>query len=183
MTRIEELALVSRVVLTNDRRAFSRLVGAYQERVRRFFLMQTGGDEMLADDLAQDTFVRAWQSAGSFRMRSRLGTWLYQIAYRVWLDHRRTMERERLCVPFNEEASRLSATTADDEVRDERIDRLCRALSRMAEPARTCITLFYLEENSVRDIAHITGMEEANIRQILSRGRKKLKETYEKTTD
>lgn len=181
MNRIEELAILSRVILLRDERAFARLVEDYQERVRRFFLMQTGGDAMLSDDLAQETFLRVWQGLDTFRQAATFGTWIYRIAYRQWQDHCRTHPIQREPLPLDERTLSLPAQTDDELIQTERADRLCHALARMDEPARTCLTLFYLEELCVRSIARITQLEEPNIRQILSRGRKKLKAIYEHT--
>lgn len=176
MTCVEEIAILSRIVLFSDQRAFGRLVEHYQERVRRFFLLQSGGDEMLSDDLAQETFLRVWERLHSFRQASSFSTWLYQIAYHIWLDHCKQRCVFSSDIELNDNLLRVE----EDETNDN-IQRLCRALASMSEPARTCITLFYLEEKSVREIAQIIELSENNIRQILSRGRKKLKEIYERT--
>jgi len=72
-----------------DRQAFARLVCAHQGPVRALLRHLTGGHRALADDLAQETFLRAWQSLPRFRSEARFGTWLYRIAYNTYL----TLER------------------------------------------------------------------------------------------
>ena len=57
MSSPEEILLISRVLLLNDERAFGRLMKRYLRPVRRYFLIQTGGDEALSDDLTQETFT------------------------------------------------------------------------------------------------------------------------------
>ena len=57
MSTPEEILLISRVLLLNDERAFGRLMKRYLRPVRRYFLIQTGGDEALSDDLTQETFT------------------------------------------------------------------------------------------------------------------------------
>ena len=59
LSKVEELKLIARCTLGDDRRAFGALVEAYQPEVRRFFLNLTLGDEALSDDLAQETFIKA----------------------------------------------------------------------------------------------------------------------------
>ena len=81
-----DLVLISRVVLLNDERAFADLMKKYQRPVRRYFLVQTGGDEALSDDLAQETFIHAWQHLDSFHGLSGFGTWLYRIAHNTWCN-------------------------------------------------------------------------------------------------
>ena len=75
--------LAARVALLGDRRAFDRLVCRHQSRLRRFFMAQTLGDAQLSDDLAQDTFVKAYLGLAGFRGLSSFSTWLFRIACRV----------------------------------------------------------------------------------------------------
>ena len=61
MQRLSDFVLITQVVTFGNERAFGQLVSAHQEAVRRFLRRLTAGDVMLADDLAQETFIRAWQ--------------------------------------------------------------------------------------------------------------------------
>ena len=70
MQRLSDIALIAQVVTLGSERAFGQLVQAHQEAVRRFLRRLTAGDEMRADDLAQETFIRAWQGLSSFRQLS-----------------------------------------------------------------------------------------------------------------
>lgn len=72
--------LVARVAVMHDKKAFDALVCKYQSRLRRFFLSQTLGDSQLSDDLAQDTFVKAYVGISGFRGMSSFSTWLFRIA-------------------------------------------------------------------------------------------------------
>jgi RNA polymerase sigma-70 factor (ECF subfamily) len=74
---------------TGDLAAFARLVRVHQSRVRLQLRRLTRGDEALADDLAQETFVQAWRHLAAFRGDARLATWLHRIALRTWLQHAR----------------------------------------------------------------------------------------------
>ena len=89
MAALSDIALIAQVVTFGSERAFAQLVKAHQDAVRRFLRRLTNGDEMLADDLAQETFIRAWQHLSSFRQLSGFETWLLRIAYRVFLDEMR----------------------------------------------------------------------------------------------
>ena len=60
MSQLNDIALVAQVVVLGNKRAFDTLVKKYQSPVRRFFLHQTLGDEELSDDLAQETFIKAY---------------------------------------------------------------------------------------------------------------------------
>ena len=80
MNRLEEIKLLAMCAATDNRDSFSRLVSAYADALRGFLLNLTGGDAMLADDLSQDTFIKAWQGVRSFRGMSGFKTWLFRIA-------------------------------------------------------------------------------------------------------
>ena len=60
MSQINDISLVAQVVVLGNKRAFDTLVKKYQSPIRRFFLHQTLGDEELSDDLAQETFIKAY---------------------------------------------------------------------------------------------------------------------------
>ena len=84
MSKTEDMLWVSQVVISDDRRAFDKLVGKYQSPVRRFLLNLTMGDSMLSDDLAQETFIKAYLNIRSFQGISSFSTWLFRIAYNTF---------------------------------------------------------------------------------------------------
>jgi RNA polymerase sigma-70 factor (ECF subfamily) len=88
--RIEDISLVTQVAVFHNRRAFDKLVKEYQSPVRRFLLSQTLGDSQLSDDLAQDTFVKAYTHISQFQGKSSFLTWLFRIAYNVFYDYLRS---------------------------------------------------------------------------------------------
>lgn len=71
LSALEEITLIARCVATDDRHAFGRLVNEYQESLRRFLLNLTCGDTMLAADLSQETFLKAYTAIRSFRGTAR----------------------------------------------------------------------------------------------------------------
>ena len=81
MSQLNDIALVTQVIVFHNSRAFDQLVRKYQSPVRRFFLNLTCGDRELSDDLAQETFLKAYTHIASFKNLSSFSTWLYRIAY------------------------------------------------------------------------------------------------------
>ena len=67
MNSLDDNKLVTQAAVFHNRQAFGRLVVKYQSPLRRFFLHQTAGDEALSDDLAQETFIKAYTNIGKFR--------------------------------------------------------------------------------------------------------------------
>ncbi len=167
MQSLTDFALVTQVTMMGNRRAFDQLVVRYQSPVRRFFLHQTLGDEPLSDDLAQDTFIKAWRNIGSFRAMSSFQTWLMRIAYNVFYDYVRsrktTSDIENVAEPMTNGNSNPSL----------QMD-LYHALSLLKPDERTCITLQLVDGYKIDQIAKITDMKEGTVKSILFRGKEKL---------
>ena len=86
MGQLNDISLVAQVVVFKNTRAIDTFGPKYQTPVRRFFLHQTLGDGELSDDLAQETFLKAYTNLSSFKNLSSFSTWLYRIAYIVFSD-------------------------------------------------------------------------------------------------
>lgn len=162
-----ELTLLTQVTVFHNKRAFGRLVEKYQSPIRRFFLNQTGGDSQLSDDLAQDTFVKAYVNIGQFRGGSSFSTWLYRIAYNVFYDYTRT---HKLTEQIDQAVALRQANSADTALR---LD-LQQALSILSPAERSCITLQLMEGQPIDKISEITEMAEGTVKSHLSRGKQKL---------
>ena len=182
MNRSDEILWVSQVVLLNDKRAFGRLMQRYHCRVRRYFLMLTNGDRALSDDLAQTTFIRAWQGINGFRMLSSFSTWLYRIAYTTWCNH---LAHAKPTMSLDDATAMEAIVHMADEPPpdDERVEGVRRAVASLNEAERNCITLFYLEELSIKDIENITGYKQGTIKSHLSRGREHLRQVLQNSDD
>lgn len=169
MKPLDDIALVAQVVVFRNTRAFDQLVRKYQSPVRRFFLHQTCGDAALSDDLAQDTFIKAYTGIASFRNLSSFSTWLYRIAYNVFYDYLRTRKETDDLDTHRVDAQHCTQQADVGQQMD-----IYRALATLKEMERTCITLFYLEDQSIEKIAGITGCPAGTVKSHLSRGKEKL---------
>ncbi len=167
MTAISDLALVTQATVLGNRRAFDQLVVRYQSPVRRFFLHQTLGDEPLSDDLAQDTFIKAWLHLGSFRAVASFKTWLMRIAYNVFYDHVRS---RKVTADLADVAEPMDSGSGKPTLQMD----LYRALSLLKAEERTCITLQLVDGYKIDQIAQITGMKENTVKSYLFRGKEKL---------
>lgn len=168
MERLSDISLVARVVMFHDRRAFDSIVRKYQSAVRRFFLNHTLGDVQLSDDLAQDTFVKAYVSLAQFRGKSGLGTWLLRIACNVFYDYVRAHRPTGDIEPFRDAWPGSGQT--DTSLRMDVYD----ALARLKPVERSCITLQLIDGLPVDRIAEITGLPSGTVKSHLSRGKEKL---------
>lgn len=170
----EEILLISRVLLLNDERAFGRLMKRYLRPVRHYFLIQTGGDEALSDDLTQETFIRVWRGLDTYKRLSAFGTWVYRIAFNTLQNHLAGAKRH-LRLDDEHVAHTLQTLTTETDYNAEEIAALHRAIAQLSEGEKTCITLFYLEEMSIKEIAAVTEMSVPAIKTALSRGRNHLR--------
>ena len=160
-----DISLVAQVAVFGNRRAFDELVRRYQSPVRRFFLNQTLGDSQLSDDLAQDTFVKAYTNIRSFKGLASFQTWLMRIAYNVFYDYTRSKHQtEDVDVVPQRGASENASLKMD----------LYAALALLKPDERTCITLQLIDGYDIAGIAKITGLKDGTVKSHLSRGKEKL---------
>lgn len=149
-------------------------VESSQRPLRRFLTALCCGDSSLADDLAQDAYIKAYLSLDSLTDGGRFDAWVTSIAYRVFID---SMRRRR----YTSSVEEACAAPADDRADDAfRYQELYQALDRLSDSERASLLLYYMQGYDVREIAETLGMSESNVRQHMSRGRKHLAQFMEK---
>lgn len=157
--------------------AFASLVEQYQSLVCAVSYSATG-DRALSEDVAQETFVAAWNGISELREPSKLRGWLCGIARNLSSKALRRVRRE---VPGDVETQAAidddrTAPSPLDEALDNESDRLVwEALERIPEAYREPLVLFYREDQSTRQVADALGLSENAVQQRLSRGRQHLK--------
>ena len=174
MAELSDLSLVAQVTVFHNKRAFDQLVRKYQSPVRRFLLNLTAGNEALSDDLAQDTFLKAYTNIRQFRGLASFQTWLMRIAYNTFYDYQRRGERKESGVEHQEtlEAAQHSFVARHSTL-DEKLD-IHTALAILKEEERTCITLQLIDGYPIDEIAEITRMPANTVKSHLKRGKEKL---------
>jgi RNA polymerase sigma-70 factor (ECF subfamily) len=150
-----------------DDSAFDELVRRRQTWIRGL-LRRWSGDAQLADDLAQETFVRAWKHLRRLESPPAFGGWLRQIALNVWLDFAR-----RRNVPLAELPERDTSDAAPVDS-GAAID-LERALAALRPPERLCIVLVLAEGMSHAAVARATRIPLGTVKSHLARGTAKLR--------
>lgn len=174
MDRTEDILLVTRCALFDDRKAFAALVDKYQGKVKRFFLGLTGGDGPASDDLAEETFIKVYYRIRSYKGLSSFSTWLFRVAYNLYCDE---MRRRGKC-SFSPIDETVVMPQAPEPV-DRRLD-MAGALKVLRPEERTVATLYFMEDMAVARIAEVTGMPEGTVKSHLSRSRQKLGEYLKK---
>lgn len=152
-----------------NREQFIRHVESNQRAVRRFLTALCCGDTQLADDLAQDTFVKAYLSCDGFRDESSFSTWIYRIAYNTFVSNRRS---SKVSAPIDEAEGMSSSERADTSFD---YQELYAALGNLSPKERSALLLHYMQGYAVKEIADITDSTVEAVKQQLSRGRQHLK--------
>lgn len=148
------------------REQFIEIIKTEQEALRRFLLALCCGNRDEADDIAQDALVKAYLSLSKYEGT----TWLYSIAYHLFVDSTRCRHAMQ---PLDVLAKQEDASFAAD--RDFRYQSLYMALEQLPPKERMAILLFYLKGYTIREIAGIVDATEDAVKKQLSRGREKLK--------
>lgn len=169
MAELNDIALVTQVAVFHNKRAFDQLVRKYQSPVRRFFLNQTLGDEQLSDDLAQETFIKAYLNITKFRGLSSFSTWLMRIAYNVFYDDVRARKQTE-DVDTSISALRQTSSNGDSNLKMD----IYAALALLKPDERTCITLQLIDGYPIDQISKITGVPENTVKSHLRRGKEKM---------
>ena len=167
--RLEEIKLLALCMASDNRDAFSRLVEIHQQGLRRFLLNLTNGNEALTDDLAQETFLKAWLAVRSFHGLSGFKTWLYRIAINEFSTYRRQAARYDIA-GMDAGGMVIEDMSASTSTMDARMD-VASVIGRLPEKERLVTLLFYLEELPVKEIVKVTGMPEGTVKSHLSRAR------------
>lgn len=162
-------SLLVRRARRGDRRAFEALYRMHVGRIHALCWRLCGGQEATAQDLTQETFVRAWRKLDGFRGDASFATWLHRVAVNVALGERRS--RVRRAETALENAPEPSAVGTQPQAMD-----LEAAIARLPERARTVFVLHAVEGYGHREIAELTGMAEGSSKAHMHRARGLLRE-------
>ena len=179
---LADAELIARVVVRDDRHAFSELVRRHQSAVRATLRRLTAGNHALADDLAQETFLLAFRNLGSFRQEAKFSTWLYRIATNAWLADARKRKEELL--------GDRDADVADDDSGDApdegsgvpdparavtlSVD-MQRAMAVLSEAERAAIVQCYHNDLSHEEAAQVLNCPVGTVKTHILRAKQKLK--------
>jgi RNA polymerase sigma-70 factor (ECF subfamily) len=162
-------SVVVALAVAGDRMAFVELVRRRQQGIRRF-MRQLCRNETLADDLAQQVFLRMWRSLQQLDSLERFNGWLKQVMVSVWLDElRRYRTSVRGDSPLPEElepAARQTPALEHD---------LEHALAVLEPQARLCVVLAYNEGHSHEEIATLLHIPLGTAKSLVTRGAAKLR--------
>ncbi len=176
MSKGEDHELVARVVSAQDTAAFGELVRRHQSQVRNF-LRKLAGDVTLADDLAQDCFMHAWDKLQTFSGRGTFIGWLLKVAYTTFLQSKRKSKRYAEILQEAGHAADMesrSHTMQSDEVTD-----LDKFLAVLSEEERAIMVMSYACGLSHREISDATDMPVGTVKSVIFRGKEKIRTSFD----
>ena len=163
-------------VLKGDTNAFSHLINKYKDMVFTLVIKIVKNQED-AEEVAQDSFIKAYQKLDSFKGQSKFSTWLYTIAYRNALTKVRkkkleTTDIDSYVIDNHKDDHEFPQIEAIKNNEQEKYVK--QAIENLGETDALLITLFYLNDNSIEEIQEITEMTQSNVKVRLFRARKRL---------
>jgi RNA polymerase sigma-70 factor, ECF subfamily len=177
MDQKSEAEIVARV-LRGDRQAYAMLVDAYKSPIYNLAYRMTGSSDD-ADDLTQETFIRAYQYLWRYDMHRKFFTWLYTLALNLIRSHLRKKNK------YNKSSEELSAHLLSDknpspETELMETQEMGVYLLLLEEESRALLIMKYMQELSFEEIAQITGKSLSGVKMSVYRGLEKLKDLMDK---
>jgi RNA polymerase sigma factor (sigma-70 family) len=169
---LNDADLVARVLVDDDHHAFAELVRNHQSTVRGLLRHLTRSDLALADDLAQETFVRAYKNIRSFRGEAKFSTWLYRIAYNCFREEARK-RKELVGIDEAQLAAQEDPQAVDPALKHD----LMHALQLLPLHERSAILLCCQNGLSHDEAARVLDIPLGTVKTNILRGREKLKKT------
>lgn len=169
--------LVARAIATGNPADYDELIRRYQSDVRNW-LRHLTGEPSRADDLAQETFIRAWERLHTISDGKRFKAWVMKIAYNMFLQSRRRQGREaRLADALGRE--QLAAESHVTPSRDAGVADLPRMLAALTEDERAAMVLCYAYGMSHREITEVTDMPLGTVKSHIRRGTARIRDRFD----
>ncbi len=179
-------------VVRGENAAFETLMLKYQDRLIGFFFHLVR-DRTLAEDMAQEVFLRVYRSRARYTAKARFSTWLFRIAHNLASNQRRGLARRKE-VPLSGSSASDSSIRSDDEILAEKSalmptrlidsretrDIVRDAIESLSERQKTAVLLHKFEGMSYQDIGEIMDLNVVAVKSLLSRARGRLKEVLER---
>lgn len=175
MVDLDERIYIKRVC-EGDPSAYAALVDKYKNLAYSIAL-KVLGDRDDAQDAAQEGFIKAYQQLHQFQGKSKFSTWLYTIVYRTAIARKTELKIKTMSISdhLRDNFAGDRSTPQLAKMQSDDIQKITRqAIDNLPEAEGLLVMLYYIHENSIREIQQITGLSKANIKIKLFRARKKL---------
>jgi len=162
------------LVIAKDHKAFEQLIIQYKDYVYSVILSIVK-DVHQAEEATQDTFMKVFRSIGNFKRDSKLSTWIYRIAYRTGLDYLK--KKKRFFSDVTEHHDIKSSTDLEKDLHQLSLLEFVKDfINKLPAEEATVMSLFYIQQRSIKEVQAVTGLTETNIKTKLFRSRRSLRQ-------
>lgn len=181
--RLQHKVLLYRLQTKKDADSFAQLYDSYVARIYRFVFFKVKTHEE-AEDIVAEVFLKTWRYVLEHDSIRNFNALLYRVARNAVIDHYKAKQRQGNDVPlYNDGGEELQvADTRQQQILLDQTADMQRHLDQLKDEYRELITMRYLDELSIGDIAEIMGKSEVNVRVTTHRALKALKRIMEKTS-
>ena len=169
-------------ILSGKISAFSDIIDRHKDKAFNLAFRICGSREE-AEEITQDSFLKAYRSLNGFKMKSSFATWLYRIVYNTSISYVRVKKKGILSLEdFPADATDFASDNSGEEEaeREYRKALVGFALQKINEEERGLISLYYFEEMTTDEISDVSGISKSNVKVRLFRARQKMLEIIEK---
>lgn len=178
MNKDDAAKLVART-RQGDAGAFRQLVDAYKDRLYAF-IWRIVRDHHEAEEVAQESFVKAFEALDSYSPKFAFSTWLYTIGYRLCLNRMRKRRPQSCDVNYDQVAATddndVAVELANSEAARKLRTEIWQAVEQLTDVQKTAVVLFYQEGQGCHEIGRIMGIPAVTVKSHLHRARAKLRE-------
>ncbi|MFZ2905649.1 MAG: sigma-70 family RNA polymerase sigma factor [Cyclobacteriaceae bacterium] len=165
----DENVLIDRI-LAGDQQLYAELVNRYKSYTYTIAL-KILENRPEAEEVAQDAFIKAFNSLKGFNRESKFSTWLYRIAFNTAISYKRKRKASYQSI----ENTIVEYDPGEDALeRSDKKKYITQAMDKLNEADRLALNLFYLQEFSLEEIADITGMQTNTVKVRVHRARQRL---------
>lgn len=165
---IDDKSLIARIVYADDQHAFTTLVRKHQDPIRQFLRRLTAGERAMADDIAQETFIRIYQKLDTFDGKSKFTTWAHKIAYNCFLRFKQKAHFKHEIDDLEQPIFVTNNSAVESDILVEQL------MNSLGIEERTCITLSVSAGMSHQQICDVTSLPLGTIKSHIARGKQKL---------
>lgn len=175
---LEDAKLLEGYRATGDLRYFQEIFGRYRLRIRTACARFFRGNQSLAEDATQDTFLKAFQAAGQDTIHN-IGSWLHKVARNSCID----IHRKEHAAIFKSHSDRdpamvVTGTNEETQLKETRIRELIQRINELGQKQRISLKL-YLEGYSYQEIARITHYSENEVKSAIQTGKENLRKSFQ----
>lgn len=170
----QESEWISRVIIHDDAAAFASLVNLHQSALRQFLRRLTRNDWSQADDIAQETFWKAYRHIASYQGKGNFASWLFRIGYQIFISQqRKPVEQQVESFVLELEATEDSS---EQVINASTVKQL---LAMLGEEERNALLLHYRYELTHTEIADALDIPLGTVKSLIRRARMKLQQLHE----